>query len=82
LNRRGKRHGAGILYWKTNSRYEGHFEEDEINGLGKYVFPPESQFERIEGIFHKGEFDPRGSLTMKDGTSKKFGNGLKINLQY
>ena len=56
----GKRHGKGVLIWKTGYRYEGDFFENKRTGKGKY-FDKYGNL-RYEGGFVDGVWNGKGKL--------------------
>jgi hypothetical protein len=68
-----KKHGNGSLSWKSKARFEGNFENDQIQGQGRYFFPPGGDIERYEGKFKKGVFDNKdGTIWLKGGKEFNF----------
>ena len=54
---RGERTGRGVMLWKSGERYEGEWNEDGMNGQGKYTEPNGSW---SEGNFLNGNLHGQG----------------------
>ncbi|CAD8092861.1 unnamed protein product [Paramecium sonneborni] len=55
----GKRHGKGIYTWKDGTKYEGSFENDQINGFGIMEFADSRKY---KGEWVNGEMEGFGQF--------------------
>lgn len=56
----GKKHGRGKLLFEDGAFYEGHFEDDQINGTG-ILFYCENK-PAYDGMWLNGQFHGQGTL--------------------
>ena len=61
----GKRHGKGLLIYKSGCSYEGNFFKNKKTGKGKYF--DETGTLRYEGDFVDGVWSGKGRLFFRDG---------------
>ena len=62
----GKRHGHGIMRYKSGNVYEGEWKDDVMSGHGIYTF---ASGERYEGMFADGKYHGRGKYYYKSGST-------------
>ena len=60
----GVKHGQGAYTWDTGNRYEGPFEDDRPNGIGKYFF---ANGDVYNGEMKAGAVTGRGIYVTKAG---------------
>ena len=58
VDEKGKRHGKGKMTYNYGVIYDGNWENDEPNGMGKYSYPNGGA--TYEGEFKNGEFSGHG----------------------
>jgi len=56
--------GVGVLVWADQSRYEGQFKQNKINGSGRVTF---YNGDLYEGSFVNGKKTGRGRYVFADG---------------
>jgi hypothetical protein len=59
----GKKHGKGKMTYNYGAIYDGTWENDEPNGIGKYSYPDRET--TYEGEFKNGEFSGHGVYKSK-----------------
>ena len=60
----GVKQGRGVYRWENGNRYEGPFEDDRPNGIGKYFF---ANGDKYDGEVKAGSLTGRGIYVTKDG---------------
>ncbi len=58
-------HGHGTYYWADGSRYEGNFNQDQLEGYGILYNPDDTK--AYEGYFHKDNPHGEGTLYFTNG---------------
>jgi len=62
---KGKRQGRDIYVWDNGDTYDGNYENDKMNGIGKLI--SYSLIFTYEGHFANGVFDGQGTYQNENG---------------